>query len=100
MIIRLEVFGNQPSVRVIGIPSYFFANARLLDQICPKCGASVACIYWDNGAGIYFNDNFVHQCTNSDCNHQTTIHSEKSGGSSPYEDYWPNCPFCNRKVGC
>ncbi len=100
MIVRLEVFGNPPSVRVVGMPSYFSANARLLDEICPECGASVACIYWHNGAGIgYFVDNFVHQCTNSNCNHQTTRHWKRSGGLSLDEADYPDCPFCNREVG-
>ena len=68
----------------------------LKDDLCPKCGWPVACVYWENGAGNTFTDNFMHQCTNPDCGHILAGPSEEFGGENNEEHDWPNCPFCLR----
>lgn len=104
MLFQLKIIGDPPSGVEVLKPwpeNASSINAKLAQEKCPKCGSPVACIYWENGQGNYFNDNFVHQCASSKCNHELTERWEESGGISPYEKEWPNCPFCERAaVSC
>ena len=73
-------------------------NEVLLDEVCPKCGHSVTCIYWQDGSGLYFVDHFMHQCVNLKCRHILEGPTTQDGGMASWESDWPNCSFCEREV--
>ena len=67
---------------------------------CPECHElTLECRYWDSGGDSSYNffDNFLHICMHPNCSF-IEERLAQYGGQSPYEDPYPDCPFCKRNA--
>ena len=73
-------------------------DAEEIGEKCPKCGSLIFCLYNDLGGTDYY-DNYVHICSNSNCDHyfhSESINSNCGGRQAGEGDEC--CCFCGRTL--